>query len=49
MPAPKRSKDAVRVQVRAAFADEKSDGWVEAVTERFDEVVRAAFTNLAAN
>jgi hypothetical protein len=38
--------DAVRAQVRAAFADD-DPAWFDAIAERFDEVIRAAVTNLA--
>ena len=37
---------AIRRQVRAAFADEQSAGWVRAVTARFDEVVVGALARL---
>ena len=38
--------DAVRTQVRAAFADD-DPAWFDAVVTRFDEVVSTAITNLA--
>ncbi len=38
---------AIRSQVRAAFADEQSEGWLGAVTARFDEVVARAFAQLS--
>ncbi|MGA7756298.1 MAG: M14 family metallopeptidase [Ilumatobacteraceae bacterium] len=38
--------EAVRAQVRAAFADD-DPAWFEAVAVRFDEVVEAALANLA--
>ncbi len=38
--------EAVRAQVRAAFADD-DPAWFEAVAARFDEVVAAALANLA--
>ena len=38
--------DAVRTQVRAAFADD-DPAWFDVVADRFDEVIRAAVANLA--
>jgi hypothetical protein len=40
--------DAVRAQVRAAFADD-DPAWFDAVATRFDEVVAAALANLSSN
>jgi hypothetical protein len=39
------SGDAVRAQVRAAFADD-DPAWFDLVAERFDDVIRAAMANL---
>ncbi len=39
--------DAVRAQVRAAFADD-DPAWFDVVADRFDEVVTAALTHLGA-
>ena len=37
----------IRAQVRAAFASDETEGWLDSVTARFDEVVSAAVANLS--